>query len=221
MDNQFLRVKFLVDQVSGQVAWLKMYPDSIPIPSVDPSLNYYRLEGTYLGVDNLWQEYTRYTLFFNGRFHNKGTGGLFVPDFKRIQLLRIKATAIDRMNGTLNFFYERYGIGQHSGLHTTELMNGDIGDNWAEFFANEYNCSVENARKLLKFKVDEWQTATFMLETTREHFTNKIRRAKTIDEVSSAYDLLCTKLIFATKANLKNLPVITGVGVSPIQEETP
>ena len=35
MDRIFLRVKFLVDQVTGQVAWLKMYPDSTPIPSVD------------------------------------------------------------------------------------------------------------------------------------------------------------------------------------------
>ena len=125
------------------------------------------------------------------------------------------------MNGSINFLYEKYNIGQHSGLHTADLVYGEVGDHWAEFFSKEYNCSIENARKLLLFKVDEWESTRFILETTREHFTNKIRKAKTVEEVSNIYDLLCTKLIFANKANLKNLPVITGVGVSPIQEETP
>ena len=221
MDNPFLRVKFLVDQSSGQVAWLKMYPDSTPIPSVDPSLNYYRIEGTYLGVDRIWEEYSKYRLFFGNRFTTREDAGITAADFKRIQLLRIKATAMDRMNGTINFFYEKYGIGQHSGLHTTDMASGEIGDHWAEFFAKEHNCTVDNARKLLEFKMGEWQTTKFILETTREHFNNKFRKAKTVKEVSDIYDTLCTKLIFANTANLKNLPVITGKSVSQEPEETP
>lgn len=206
----FLRVKCLVDQVSLQVVWLKMRPDSTPVPKADPSLNYYRLEGLDLGVKEPWTEYVNYSLYYAGPGKFSSNQAKLSPaEFKRIQLLRGKATALDSLDSFLNILYEKFDMGEHSGLHQTQLAHGVISPQWINFFANEYNCSADSAKKLIEFKIDEWRNIQFTLESIREQTRNQIRKAENLDQVTEIHSLACTKLIF-NKVNIKALPFIIG-----------
>lgn len=203
------RPRFLIDQVTGQVVWLTLRENG-QMPYVDVGLNYYKLEGTEFGVKDVWGAYTLYQLYFNGSNFVSQYYSPFNTDFKRVQLLRTKATAIDGINKAIDTQYEKYNLGNNRGLHLTEIGRGKISDPWVKFFAREYKCSESSARKLLEFKVEEWQNIEFVLESTRERAINQIISAVDINTVSDIFNLLSASMILSSKVSLKDLSFIKG-----------
>jgi hypothetical protein len=206
--SEIHRVKFLADQLTGQVVWFTNYFDSQPIPVFDQSLNTYK----YRGPSNLalWNMYLSFKLFYNS-----STGELysineysqnFKEQFPRIYLLRAKAIALDHVNVAINILQEKFDIA-FAGIHNVAKSENILQPRWINFFKQEHNCSAEDAIKLINFKKEEWNNLEFKLESTRYQMYNRIKLLETFDQVNDLYRCICTKL-FYSGPKLANVPAL-------------
>lgn len=206
MANILYRMKFLVDQLTGQVVWLTNHYDSLPIPIFDQSLNIQKYRG-FSDLD-LWNSYLNFKLFYDGPTSKFSISEEYSQDFKdrfsRIQLLRAKAISLDYINSGIEFLYEKHNM-SYKGLHSVASSGNLDQERWIEFFKEEHNCSHSDAIKLIEFKKEEWRNIEFMLETTRYKAYNKMKSATTIEEVDELYKCFCATLFYSARPILTKL----------------
>jgi hypothetical protein len=206
MANIQYKIKFLVDQVTGQVVWLTTYYDSLPIPIFDQSLNIQKFRGA--SDLDLWNGYLKYALFYDAPTSKFFLTDSYTQDFKNqfdnIQLLRTKAIALDHINSGITFQYEKYNMA-YTGLHTVARAGNLEQEKWLEFLQDEHNCSRDDAIKLINFKKEEWNNIEFMLETTRYRAYNKIKAANTFDEVVDLFECFCAKIFYSGRPSLSSI----------------
>ena len=195
------RFKMLVDSVTEQIVWLSYIPKVIP-PIVDPSLNYRSFVG-YPSFD-VYKEYEKFKLFYV-----PNTKSLLIKDqpfetkkeAEKIQFLRYKCQIFDILNGLFGFYGERIDLPNTTYL---DSVNGPLKDEWISTFEDTYNCSKENASKLLDFKISEYQKSNFIIESARLQMVESLKNAKTIADLKFMYDTTNIKLFNVDSISLFN-----------------
>jgi hypothetical protein len=193
------RFKMLVDSVTEQIVWLSYIPGVIT-PIIDPSLNYRSFIG-HPGFD-VYKEYEKFKVFYV-----PNTKSLLIKDFpfetkqeaERIQFLRYKCQIFDILIGLFKFYGERIDLTSTSYL---ESANGPLKDEWISVYETTYNCSRDNASKLLDFKIKEYQKSNFIIESAKLQMIESLKNAKTIDDLKFIYDTTNIKLF-----NVDSIPV--------------
>ena len=209
------RVKILVDQVTEQVIWLSYFLDTKP-PFLESNLNFFIYSGeTTL---NIWKLYLSYNLHYNikdrilyKKLPNPNT-------FKQVQFSRAKCMAVNYISAACDYQYEKYNYANHQAYMDQNTFNQQ---RWIEIMMHTHNCTAEQAEKLLKFKREEYELAVFHFESIRYTFTDKIKKAQTLDDVNHYYEETIAKLISPNSAKLLNSPIIQGVGVETDKNHAP
>jgi hypothetical protein len=195
------RFKMLVDSVTEQIVWLSYMPGAIP-PIVDPSLNYRSFIG-HPSID-VYKEYEKFKLFYV-----PNTKSLVVKDQpfettqeeERIKFLRYKCQVFDTLNGLFAFYSERIDL-----LNTVylESVNSSLKDEWVGVYEDTYNCSKENAVKLLDFKINEYQKSNFIIKSAKLQMMESLKNAQTIDDLKFVFDTTNIKLF-----NVDSIPIFS------------
>lgn len=209
------RVKILVDQVTEQVIWLSYFLDTKP-PFLESNLNFFIYSGeTTL---NIWKLYLSYNLHYNikdrvlyKKLPNPNT-------FKQVQFSRAKCMAVNYISSACDYQYEKYNYANHQAYMDQNTFNQQ---RWIEIMMHTHDCTAEQAEKLLKFKREEYELAVFHFESIRYTFTDKIKKAQTLEDVNHYYEETIAKLISPNSAKLVNSPIIQGVGVESGQNHAP
>lgn len=198
------RFRCLTDQKTSRIIWLVYDHDNRKGPIFDPTLNFHKINT--LTDLNVWQEYCNYKLFL-------GAGGTVkvdpnddlkndIEEFKRIQLLRAKATAIEHLEGALEYHYEKQGYGYTYMLDNIKVTG--ITEDWINLVSAEYQCSAADSKKLLEFKIKEYNNLIFNLESIRLSYTNKIVKCITVDEVSNTFNLAMTESLITNRTTISS-----------------
>jgi hypothetical protein len=195
------RFKMLVDSVTEQIVWLSYMPGAIP-PIIDPSLNYRSFIG-HPGID-VYKEYEKFKVFYV-----PNTKSLLIKDQpfetkqeeERIKFLRYKCQVFDTLTGLFAFYSERIDL-----LNTVylESVHGPLKDEWVRVYEDTYNCSKENAIKLLDFKINEYQKSNFIIKSAKLQMMELLKNAKTIDDLKFVYDTTNIKLF-----NVDSIPIFS------------
>jgi len=193
------RIKLLVDQYSGQVVWLSYrFDDSTPMH--DPTLNVYHYSGNI--EINAWGLYSQYRLFYKPDALNlyHSSYSLFDDD---IQLRRAKCIAINQVNNSIMYQYEKFHLGN-------EKFYANINyHNWPTIFSHAHNCSIEDAAKLVKFKKDEIECGMHTLESFKYLFINNIKNAKTLAEIDVLFNIACVELLSTNTITISQLKTVS------------
>lgn len=200
------RVKFLVDQLTGQVVWLTYFYDTYAIPIFDQSLNIQK-SNALTGLD-VWQLYLDFKLYFNATQSVFYAAPSYTDEFKnqfpRIHLLRTKAMALDHISAGCEFLYEKYNT-SYKGLHNV-MSSGNIdSERWITFIQEEHKCTRDDVVKLINFKKEEWSNLEFMIEKTRYHAHNQMMAATTVEEAIDVYEQTCATLFYSARPSLLDL----------------
>lgn len=189
----------LVDQVTGQIVWMT-FNESAEVPNIDPTLNYYRYNGS---TDiSVWNSYVTYELFLA----EDGKTLVVTPRTKidpRIQTARAKYVTIDLINAIIKVHYERQGFPEGSIYRKI-----DCSEKWIDVFAEMYSCSREDALTLLEFKIAEFKNTEFMLESRKMMMVQKLKEAECFADVADVYAKY-TSLFF--NINRKDLMAIDSI----------
>lgn len=203
-----VRIKLLVDQATNQIVWLTMNGNEIYPPIIDPSLTGVNFASfTELTDGEIWDNFNNYRLFLNKGFTVEEAPDKNSAEHKRIRLLRFKAFAVEIINGSVDFRYQTLG---YTNTTMYEQFRKPEGSMWVNFFQTEYNCNEQQALDLIKFKLEEYDTAVYKLESTRISSTNRIIKATSEDEVQEALDLFGIILLTKNITILKDLRSIRG-----------
>jgi len=193
------RIKVLVDQYSGQVVWLSYrFDDNTPMH--DPTLNVYHYAGA--PEINAWALYSQYRLFYKPDLLTLYASPLseFSED---IQLRRAKCIAINQVNNSIVYQYEKFQLGN-------EKFYANINyHNWPAIFSHAHNCSIEDAAKLVKFKKDEIECGMHTLESFRYLFVNNIKNANTLAEVDRLFGNACIELLSTNNIIISELKTVS------------
>jgi hypothetical protein len=189
----------LVDQVTGQIVWMT-FNESAEVPIIDPTLNYYRYNGsTNISV---WSAYATYELFLD----EDGKTLVVKPRGEidtRIQTIRAKYVTIDLINAIIKVHYERQGFPEGSIYRRI-----DASSKWVGVLAEMHSCSTEDAATLLDFKISEFKNTEFMLESRKMMMVQKLKEAECFADVADVYAKY-TSLFF--NINRKDLMAIDSI----------
>ena len=202
------RFRCLVDQKDSRIVWLSYEHDNRKAPIFDPTLNFHRI--STLTDLNVWEEYCKYDLFLH-------SGGIVasVPEktlkgdlqeFSQLELKRAKATAIEFLELSIELQYEKLGFSYTYMIDN--IKHSGITDKWILLFQQEYNCSYDDAKKLISFKLEEYDNLVFNLEQIRLSYTNKFIKASSLNELDEIFDLSMTSLLITSRINLKEFDSI-------------
>jgi len=193
------RFKMLVDAVTEQIVWLSYVPNIIT-PIIEPSLNYRGYRG-HPGLD-VYKEYEQFKLFYVPK-----SKSLIVKDYpfetkqeeERIQFLRYKCQIFEVLNNLFIYYSERMDL-----VNTEYLgsVNSSLKDEWIDVYEETYNCSKENAVKLLDFKINEYQKSKFILESARMKMVQSLKDVKNTNDLKFIYDTTSIKLF-----NVDGMPI--------------
>jgi hypothetical protein len=193
------RFKMLVESVTEQIVWLSYMPGAIP-PIIDPSLNYRSFTG-HPSID-VYKEYEKFKLFYV-----PNTKSLVIKEQpfetkqeeERIKFLRYKCQVFDLLNGLFSFYSERMDLPNTFYLESVE---GPLQDEWINVYEDTYNCSKEDAVKLLNFKISEYQKSSFIIKSAKLKMIESVKNAKTIDDLKFIFDTTNIKLF-----NVDSMPI--------------
>jgi len=85
----------------------------------------------------------------------------------------------------------------------------DPNSNWVKFTSEQNKISIQSAQKLMDFKVKEYDSAVFELETIRIVSTESILHAQNITDVDNEFKLTMSRLLRRTTASLLTRTEIT------------
>ena len=193
------RIKLLVDQNSGQVIWLSYrFDDNTPMH--DPTLNVYHYAGNI--EINAWGLYSQYRLFYKPDSLSLYSAPLSLFD-SDIQLRRAKCIAINQVNNSIVYQYEKFHL-------RNEKFYANINhNNWPVIFSHAHNCSIEDAKKLVQFKKDEIEYGMHTLESFKYLFINNIKNAKSLAEVDSIFEHACVELLSTNNITISELKTVS------------
>jgi hypothetical protein len=205
------RVKILVDQVSEQVVWLSYFLDTQP-PSLEINLNFFMYSGsTEL---NLWKLYLSYQLHYNIKSKTFYKKSINPATFKQVQFSRAKCMAVNWISSACDYQYEKYNYSNHQMYMDQSEYNKQ---RWVDVIMHTHGCTADQADKLLKFKREEYELAVFQLESLRYTFTDKIKKAQTIEQVNQHYEETVATLISPNSIKLVTSPIIQGVNLENLE----
>lgn len=210
-EKKLHNVKTMICQKTELVVWLSYYQDSLS-PIVDSTL----MCQTFTGLTeiDLWAKYKKYELYFDHHgvyFYERSRNNFSEEQQKYYKYVRAKCIAYDFSNKVISRIYERYNFTDET-IYPRLMHNPVEFDKWVPLFQEIHNCSESEARKLLKFKIDEYENAYMMLEAVRLTTFERIKQTKTIEEVATQYNILTSKLMNIGRINILTYPVITGQG---------
>lgn len=177
--------KILVDQATDRVIWLAPGPFSV-VPILDPTLNYRTPLGTI--AQNLYQEYNQFRLFYDVNSQSLKASDLpfeTAAEKEKAVLLRYKCQIFGLLNSAFNVYAERMNLPSSKHL---ELVNDQTRDDWIEVYQESYECSKDSATKLLDFKLTEYKSSSFLIESARMKMIAGITKAKTLQELKFVFD---------------------------------
>jgi hypothetical protein len=203
--EQDINVRLLVDQTSGFVVWMSTTPSDLP-PIIDPTLNFFHFDGR-INI-RIRPPYVDYKLYFENGKLVEGPNIAGTDEYTKVQLLRAKATSILIARNILKTNIERLDLANKE--YYRQLIEVDsLNSPWVNFYSKEYNCSLENALKLIKFYTDEYRHISFKLETELLHYTNRAKKAKSMKELEDELLTYCNRAMVDC-IELSNLPIVRG-----------
>ena len=180
--------KTMTCQAGELVVWMSYLQDT-PAPIVDATL----INQTYYDTTDIdvWDAYKKYELYLNQTGHKlyvNSRNDLSPEQFERYKFLRAKCIAYDVANKTITRFYERHGMIPETTIYSK--MNSDIPvtyEKWIPLYEQLYKCNAQQAKKVLLFKIKEYENLHDMLETIRLTIYHQLIETKTLQEVSDVY----------------------------------
>lgn len=206
------RFRCLVDQTTKIIVWMGYEAADLLPTLVDASLNYMRLnfESSY----DIYRGYERYILYSSADpaqiVEVKNNLDKLSSEFVRIQLLRAKATALASIGHNIKNSYERLHYFDTKLIDAYRTSVSDPESDWVKFVSNEFNLDADSAVRLMKFKIEEYDSIVFMLETLRITSSNTIKAATTLADVDEAYMQIMTTMLRHSVTPLRNRAEIIG-----------
>lgn len=202
------KLRLLVNHTTGFVSWLSVNFESYP-PIVDPTLDYHTFNGD--SKIGLFDAYSNYKLYYSPKTNRFSISDDLLKNlnqFTSAQLLRAKVVASYHACRTVKSKYEQLDL-MNTNLYNSLKTVTNEKDLWVGVYQKKYNCSTTEALKLIKFHVDEYETAVFNLESELLMFKHQAKFASSLPDLADNYVIYCNKMI-TVPFDLKNLPFICG-----------
>jgi hypothetical protein len=181
-----------VDQANDRIIWLttNIYNK---LPLLQPGINYRNYYGEISQDD--WINYKNFNLFYDVKNKSLKYFDLpFVSDEEKtfIEVSRYRCQAFAHLNNIFNFHVERYNLPNNSYL---ESICEHAKEDWIGAYQKIFDITMDNASKLLDFKIIEHNRSIFKLESTRLETMTKLKNATTKLEIKSILDITNIKLM--------------------------
>ena len=130
-------------------------------------------------------------------------------EFLKIQLLRAKLVSISSLGHWIKSTYERMNYFDLKIIDAYRRCYNDPNSAWVKFTSEQNKISIQSAQKLMNFKVEEYDSIVFELETIRIKSVESILLAQNITDVDSAFKLTMSRLLRKNTASLLTRTEIT------------
>lgn len=170
----------LFNQITKIVVWMSLDEFNYDPPVLDSNLVLIHYRGSTDIL--LWKEFSNYQLYLiSGEPIARNTTDI---DINQTKIQRTKAYALQYITAGIDYHYTRLGyktsLNHLRGINLAESK-------WISLYQDEFNCSSTEALKLINFKLDEYNSVVYRLESIRLKFINQLKAATSVDIIDNIY----------------------------------